>query len=114
MPHVVLLAIKSCPNYRVLPFQETLLFITFILFNYCSYILIKGSVLTHIIYRNQAEEADRKYEEVAKKLQQCEGDLERAEERAETGETKVRRVVGTLRARAAITLNIERQNVILH
>lgn len=97
-----------------MPFQETLLFITFILFNYCSNISIKASVLTHIIYRNQAEEADRKYEEVAKKLQQCEGDLERAEERAETGETKVRRVVGTLRARAAITLNIERQNVILH
>ena len=111
MPHVVLLAIKSCPNYRVLPFRKLSYLITFILFNYCSYILIKGSDLTHIIYRNQAEEADRKYEEVAKKLQQCEGDLERAEERAETGETKVRRV-GTLRARAEITF--ERQNVILH
>jgi len=36
-----------------------------------------------------AEEADRKYDEVAKKLAQVESDLERAEDRAETGETKV-------------------------
>ena len=39
--------------------------------------------------RNQAEDADHKYDEVAKKLLQCETDLERAEERAETGETKI-------------------------
>jgi len=36
-----------------------------------------------------AEEADRKYDEVAKKLAVVESDLERAEDRAETGETKV-------------------------
>merc|ERR1711862_859839 len=36
-----------------------------------------------------AEEADRKYDEVAKKLAQVEADLERAEDRAETGETKI-------------------------
>ena len=30
-----------------------------------------------------------RYEEVAKKLAQCETDLERAEERAENGETKI-------------------------
>ena len=39
--------------------------------------------------RNSAEDADKKYDEVAKKLQVCETELERAEERAETGETKV-------------------------
>ena len=39
--------------------------------------------------RNLADEADKKYDEVAKKLAQCETDLERAEERAETGETKI-------------------------
>merc|ERR1712029_619425 len=39
--------------------------------------------------RNNAEDADAKYEEVAKKLAQCEADLERAEERAENGETKI-------------------------
>jgi len=36
-----------------------------------------------------AEEADRKYDEVAKKLAQVESDLERAEDRADTGETKI-------------------------
>merc|ERR1719312_400370 len=36
--------------------------------------------------RNQAEDADKKYDEVAKRLQQVEGELERAEERAEVGE----------------------------
>merc|ERR1711974_263574 len=35
-----------------------------------------------------AEEADRKYDEVARKLAMVEADLERAEERAETGESK--------------------------
>ncbi|WP_298891805.1 tropomyosin, partial [uncultured Serinicoccus sp.] len=34
-------------------------------------------------------EADRKYDEVARKLAMVEADLERAEERAETGETKI-------------------------
>merc|ERR1712072_1299662 len=33
-------------------------------------------------------EADRKYEEVARRLAMVEADLERAEERAETGESK--------------------------
>merc|ERR1719347_2173646 len=36
-----------------------------------------------------AEEADRKYDEVSKKLADVEADLERAEDRADTGETKV-------------------------
>ncbi|KRY66043.1 Tropomyosin [Trichinella pseudospiralis] len=36
-----------------------------------------------------AEEADRKYEEVARKLAMVEADLERAEERAEAGENKI-------------------------
>ena len=45
--------------------------------------------------RNQAEDADHKYDEVAKKLLQCETDLERAEERAETGETKIEIVRGS-------------------
>merc|ERR1712088_19946 len=39
--------------------------------------------------RNLAEEADKKYDEIAKKLQGVEADLERAEERADTGETKI-------------------------
>merc|ERR1711982_184677 len=38
--------------------------------------------------RNTAEDADKKYDEVSKRLQQVEGDLERAEERAEVGEIK--------------------------
>ncbi|XP_045775967.1 tropomyosin isoform X9 [Maniola jurtina] len=36
-----------------------------------------------------AEEADKKYDEVARKLAMVEADLERAEERAETGESKI-------------------------
>ncbi|XP_031367399.1 tropomyosin alpha-3 chain isoform X21 [Apis dorsata] len=36
-----------------------------------------------------AEEADKKYEEVARKLAMVEADLERAEERAEAGESKI-------------------------
>merc|ERR1712106_931245 len=36
-----------------------------------------------------AEEADRKYDEVSKKLADVEADLERAEDRTDTGETKV-------------------------
>ncbi|KAG0701377.1 Tropomyosin [Chionoecetes opilio] len=36
-----------------------------------------------------AEEADRKYDEVARKLAMVEADLERAEERAESGESKI-------------------------
>ena len=39
--------------------------------------------------RNMAEEADKKYDEIAKKLQAVEADLERAEERAETGKFKL-------------------------
>ena len=39
--------------------------------------------------RNQADDADKKYDEVARKLLQVEADLERAEERAEVGETKI-------------------------
>merc|ERR1712105_394109 len=36
-----------------------------------------------------AEAADASYEEVAKKLAQCESELDKAEERAEVGETKI-------------------------
>lgn len=39
--------------------------------------------------KNIAEDADRKYEEVARKLVMVEADLERAEERAEIAETWV-------------------------
>merc|ERR1712226_735840 len=39
--------------------------------------------------RNQAGDADKKYDEVQKKLVQTEADLERAEERAEVGEIKI-------------------------
>ena len=41
-----------------------------------------------------AEEADKKYEEVARKLAMVESDLESAEERAESG--KQERVLGVL------------------
>jgi len=34
-------------------------------------------------------EADKKYDDIAKKLQMVESDLDRAEERADTGETKI-------------------------
>merc|ERR1712173_140936 len=37
----------------------------------------------------QSKAADATYDEVAKKLAQCEADLEKAEERADTGETKI-------------------------
>ena len=47
--------------------------------------------------RNQAEDADKKYDEVARKLLQVEADLERAEERAEVGETKILELEGELR-----------------
>jgi tropomyosin-1 len=49
------------------------------------------------LVRTQAEDADRKYDEVAKRLQQCEAELERAEERAETGETKIMELEEELR-----------------
>ena len=39
--------------------------------------------------RNKAEDADKQYDEVSKKLQQTEADLERAEERAEMNEMKI-------------------------
>merc|ERR1711970_64524 len=39
--------------------------------------------------RTGAEDADKKYEEIAKKLVQVEGDLEKAEERAEMAEMKI-------------------------
>merc|ERR1712200_357178 len=43
--------------------------------------------LKHV--RTKAEEADKQYDEVSKKLQVTESDLERAEERGEMGETKI-------------------------
>ena len=36
-----------------------------------------------------AEEADKKYDDIAKKLQMVESDLDRAEERADTGESYI-------------------------
>ena len=39
--------------------------------------------------RTAAEDADASYEEISKKLLQCEADLERAEERAETGAASI-------------------------
>merc|ERR1711918_205087 len=39
--------------------------------------------------REKAEAADAAYDEVAKKLATCESDLEKAEERADVGETKI-------------------------
>ncbi|XP_063368102.1 uncharacterized protein LOC134656487 isoform X9 [Cydia amplana] len=48
-----------------------------------------------------AEEADKKYDEVARKLAMVEADLERAEERAESGESYARhytRITGRMRA----------------
>ncbi|XP_063539828.1 tropomyosin isoform X21 [Cydia strobilella] len=48
-----------------------------------------------------AEESDKKYEEVARKLAMVEADLERAEERAESGESYARhytRITGRMRA----------------
>merc|ERR1711879_1139433 len=44
-----------------------------------------------------AEDADASYEEISKKLLQCEADLERAEERAETGETHIMELEEELR-----------------
>merc|ERR1712181_111689 len=42
-------------------------------------------------------DADASYEEISKKLVQCEADLERAEERAETGETHIMELEEELR-----------------
>merc|ERR1712165_688534 len=39
--------------------------------------------------RDKADAADTAYEDVAKKLANCESDLEKAEERADAGETKI-------------------------
>ena len=39
--------------------------------------------------RNKAEEADKQYDEISKKLQITEGELEKAEERGENGEMKI-------------------------
>ena len=39
--------------------------------------------------RTKADNADKQYDEVSKKLQAIEADLERAEERGEMGETKI-------------------------
>ena len=64
-------------------------------------------------YRNQAEEADRKYDEVSKKLQQCERDLDNAEERAETGETKIMELEEELRVVANNLKSLEVKNVVV-
>lgn len=49
--------------------------------------------------RNTAEEADHKYDEVSKKLAEVEDDLERAEERAQTGEAKIMELDEELKVR---------------
>merc|ERR1712197_161936 len=57
--------------------------------------------------RNQAEEADKQYEEVQKRLQQVESELERAEERAETGEMKIIELEEELRVVATNLKSLE-------
>merc|ERR1712197_227273 len=57
--------------------------------------------------RNQAEEADKKYDEVQKRLQQVESELERAEERAETGEMKIIELEEELRVVATNLKSLE-------
>jgi chromosome segregation ATPase len=64
-----------------------------------------------VIPRNQAEDADRKYDEVAKRLQQCETELERAEERAENGETKIMELEEELRVVANNLKSLEASNL---
>merc|ERR1712037_1087948 len=57
--------------------------------------------------RNQAEEADKQYDEVQKRLQQVESELERAEERAETGEMKIIELEEELRVVATNLKSLE-------
>ena len=59
-----------------------------------------------------AEEADKKYDEIARKLQMVEGDLERAEERAETGESKIIELEEELRVVGKIIDGYKRKNKI--
>ena len=54
-----------------------------------------------------AEEADKKYDEIAKKLQMVEGDLDRAEERAETGESKIIELEEELRVVGKVQVFLE-------
>ena len=54
-----------------------------------------------------AEEVDKKYDEVAKKLQMVEGDLDRAEERAETGESKIIELEEELRVVGKVQVSSE-------
>merc|ERR1711970_402274 len=54
-----------------------------------------------------AEETDKKYDDIAKKLQMVEGDLERAEERADTGETKIIELEEELRVVGANLKSLE-------
>merc|ERR1712032_1091499 len=42
------------------------------------------------VFQCKAEEADATYDDASKKLAQCEADLDKAEERADVGETKIR------------------------
>ena len=57
-----------------------------------------------------AEEADKKYDEIARKLQMVEGDLERAEERAETGESKIIELEEELRVVGKMVDDCKRRN----
>merc|ERR1719392_181138 len=57
--------------------------------------------------RDKAEAADAAYEEVSKKLLQCDAELEKAEERADTGETKILELEEELRVVANNLTSLE-------
>merc|ERR1712154_350627 len=57
--------------------------------------------------REKAEAADTTYDEVAKKLANCESDLEKAEERADTGEMKILELEEELRVVANSLKSLE-------
>nr|CAD7405545.1 unnamed protein product [Timema poppensis] len=59
-----------------------------------------------------AEEADKKYDEVARKLAMVEADLERAEERAESGESDVTHCMVFLHA-VALVCQVARKLVLM-
>merc|ERR1712107_656247 len=55
----------------------------------------------------KAEAADNYYDEVAKKLATCESELEKAEERADVGETKILELEEELRVVATSLKSLE-------
>ena len=60
--------------------------------------------------RSQAEDADKKYDEIAKALAQVGGELEKAEERAETEELKMLELEEELRVVANNLKSLEVSN----